>query len=980
MKRLFSRVAVVVAMSMASVLVVPVGVAGAVASGPVNHDQAFVTAAYNDFLGRDPLPGELASATAVSLASQGARATVVTKLSKSPEWIRVTVDQMYVDTLGRPGDQGGVDYWVGLISTGRMSVAQVAASLYSSPEYFVGFGGSDVRTWVLDLYTKVLHRPGADDPSGVNYWVATAVSRGRHAVAFAFYQSGESCRTRVANLYETLLGRSPDQGGWTYWAQQVKTQGDLALAANLAASAEYYGHAFDRYGREVPGVPTGVRALAGDGQSVVSWVAAETTEAAPVTAYKVTASPGNETCTTTGDLACTVMGLTNGTSYSYRVTATNAVGDSTPSAAVAADQWHELYQPQNPWTPRGMTDGGVAFGSAANGQGAVCENYCIIASVLASSDQYPNVEVTGMSSAGVIVGFDTATNVQRAGWNAMHRDDSHALVWSSSDATTTVLDAPSSYVEVKAWGVSTAGVIVGGGVDANNHSHALVWNSSNVSAAELQVPTGFTSSAAAAVSPDGVIVGSGEDAQGSHALEWASASATPSILTAPTGLTSAFATGISSTGVVIGHGTDANGGNQVVVWTSPLAPGAELEAPGGATSVTATAVSPSGEIVGFASNANDNGQALIWSSSTAAPTPLVVPAGYTSVQATGVSSSGRIVGSGIDPDGNRQSLAWANDLTTPAGTRAEFQFDSYEAIDKSSNGSVVGFDATNDNHRDAFVWPSANTLPTMLAPGRNSHIQPVGVSSTGVVIGNGVNTGGGDVGLAWTSRTADPIVVAPPSPYGDNVHVQLNGISPDGVIVGTLIGADANQHGGWVWSSPSAMPTALAAPVGFTKVGASAISPTGIILGSGYDSSSTLHGLMWASPSATPTVLHPGGEPTAVSSVGVIAGHTYDTTDHVVNMAWTSSTADPVTLDAGGLGIDWNNTGASSAGVIASSVHTPDFKNLGVVWSSATAEPTVLTPPNLWSEVEIWSITADGTIVGSVWSPQGTPSAAVLGP
>jgi GH25 family lysozyme M1 (1,4-beta-N-acetylmuramidase) len=73
--------------------------------------------------------------------------------------------------------------------------------------------------------------------------VATTASAGRYPVAYDFYQSNESRHTRVAALYQALLGRAPDQGGWDYWAGVILPRGDLALAANLASSDEYYGNA-----------------------------------------------------------------------------------------------------------------------------------------------------------------------------------------------------------------------------------------------------------------------------------------------------------------------------------------------------------------------------------------------------------------------------------------------------------------------------------------------------------------------------------------------------------------------------------------------------------------------------------------------------------------------------------------------------------------------------------------------------------------
>ncbi len=87
----------------------------------------------------------------------------------------------------------------------------------------------------------------------------------------------------------------------------------------------------------VPDVPTGVAGSSGNGQVVVSWLAPVSDGGAAITAYTVTASPGGRTCGwSSGALSCTVTGLTNGTSYTFTVTATNAVGTSSPSGTSGA--------------------------------------------------------------------------------------------------------------------------------------------------------------------------------------------------------------------------------------------------------------------------------------------------------------------------------------------------------------------------------------------------------------------------------------------------------------------------------------------------------------------------------------------------------------------------------------------------------------------------------------------------------------------
>ena len=334
--RVKSTAAVLALFAVSAVGVAPLGtgVSAADSGSGLSHDRAFLTAAYEDFLGRAPSVDELSSATSVPLDTVAARGRVVSGLSTSSEWIGVTVDKLYQDTLGRPADTSGKAYWVGALSQGRMTVAQAAANFYSSSEYFTGFGHSSVATWVSDLYTKVLARSA--DQSGLAYWASAAARHGRWWVAYSFYQSSESCHTRVKNLYAALLGRAPDTGGWDYWAGQVKAKGDLVLAAQLASSPEYYSRAWDRYGTSVPGAPTGVTATPGETQATVTWQAPESNGGAAITGYTVTASPGSATCSTTGALTCTVTGLTNGTSYTFTVKATNSVGAGSASLASSA--------------------------------------------------------------------------------------------------------------------------------------------------------------------------------------------------------------------------------------------------------------------------------------------------------------------------------------------------------------------------------------------------------------------------------------------------------------------------------------------------------------------------------------------------------------------------------------------------------------------------------------------------------------------
>ncbi len=89
-----------------------------------------------------------------------------------------------------------------------------------------------------------------------------------------------------------------------------------------------------------PSPPRGVTASPATSQALVSWKAPTLEGGKPITGYTVTPYIGSTAQTPVGAGAAAtsaqVPGLTNGTSYSFKVTATNAVGTSEPSQASSA--------------------------------------------------------------------------------------------------------------------------------------------------------------------------------------------------------------------------------------------------------------------------------------------------------------------------------------------------------------------------------------------------------------------------------------------------------------------------------------------------------------------------------------------------------------------------------------------------------------------------------------------------------------------
>ncbi|WP_144164576.1 Ig-like domain-containing protein [Shewanella algae] len=86
----------------------------------------------------------------------------------------------------------------------------------------------------------------------------------------------------------------------------------------------------------VPGAPTSVNAVASDASATVSFSAPASTGGAAISSYTVTSSPGGITASGAGS-PLTVSGLSNGTDYSFTVSANNTAGSgqaSSPSNTV----------------------------------------------------------------------------------------------------------------------------------------------------------------------------------------------------------------------------------------------------------------------------------------------------------------------------------------------------------------------------------------------------------------------------------------------------------------------------------------------------------------------------------------------------------------------------------------------------------------------------------------------------------------------
>jgi uncharacterized protein (TIGR02145 family) len=187
----------------------------------------------------------------------------------------------------------------------------------------------------------------------------------------------------------------------------------------------------------VPGAPTGVVATAGNASASVAFMAPSNDGGSAITGYTVTSHPGGFTGTGT-ITTINVTGLMNGTAYTFTVVATNASGNSVPSAASTA---------VTPLAP--VCTSSIVF----DGDGNAYQTIAIGTQCWTKE----NLKTTKYNDGVTIIPDETAN----AGWGTLNYG-----ARTEYDATR-VTNYVSTYGYLYNW-YATAGIITGGGPSTNN--------------------------------------------------------------------------------------------------------------------------------------------------------------------------------------------------------------------------------------------------------------------------------------------------------------------------------------------------------------------------------------------------------------------------------------------------------------------------------------------------------------------------------
>jgi hypothetical protein len=206
---------------------------------------------------------------------------------------------------------------------------------------------------------KVAHSVGTTTSAATVQSTATLPTTTAGELAVGFYvDSGFGDTLTGGSGYTTRVNVSPASDMEMLAEDQPLPAAGATPAASVQTGARtdwlMATLVFTSTAQSAPGAPTQVAGVAGNGSAAVSWTAPPSNGAA-ITSYTITPYTGTQAqpaTTVTGTppaAAATVSGLANGTTYTFTVTATNAIGTgpaSAPTGPVTPSP-----QPQGQWSP-----------------------------------------------------------------------------------------------------------------------------------------------------------------------------------------------------------------------------------------------------------------------------------------------------------------------------------------------------------------------------------------------------------------------------------------------------------------------------------------------------------------------------------------------------------------------------------------------------------------------------------------------------
>ena len=174
--------------------------------------------------------------------------------------------------------------------------------------------------------------PGYVAPTGLPAFIEVGGNVNTQVTAHSFTGNGVAlAHCVIDSTNPTFTNNLKSRGGVIVIPQAPLAQG-IHYVVNLTVNGVPYTWSFgvSNTGSFTPGAPTITNVVAGDSSATLNWSPPSSTGGTPIVSYTVTSYTGNvaqstQTIPATGNSA-TFTGLTNGTTYTFSVAATNAAG------------------------------------------------------------------------------------------------------------------------------------------------------------------------------------------------------------------------------------------------------------------------------------------------------------------------------------------------------------------------------------------------------------------------------------------------------------------------------------------------------------------------------------------------------------------------------------------------------------------------------------------------------------------------------
>ncbi len=235
------------------------------------------------------------------------------------------------------------------------------------------------------------------------------------------YTSGGFASSGVTNGPLTAVANGTSPNGVYAYATQSAFPSSTFNATNYWVDVEFQPGTGGGGGSGPPSAPTGVAATPASGEAGVSWTAPSNIGGGPITGYTVTPYAGTTAGTPLtvggGVTTATVTSLTNGTAYTFKVTATNSIGTSPASSASAAVTPEDtIFDLATPSVPDGgdtsSVELGVKFTAGANGTVTGIRFY--------KAATNTGTHVGSLWTAnGLLLASGTFTNETNSGWQTL---------------------------------------------------------------------------------------------------------------------------------------------------------------------------------------------------------------------------------------------------------------------------------------------------------------------------------------------------------------------------------------------------------------------------------------------------------------------------------------------------------------------------------------------------------------------------------